>query len=97
MEDMGQHKQGTAAVCMELCTLSLVPASAVSVKDLMNMLQDKPAGRPQFDSSAMGCEYHDYRRKDVLHCLARPKGQAALVMIGEYRLVIRYCHHTSAP
>jgi hypothetical protein len=47
-------------------------------------VQDAATGRPQFDSSAMGCEYHEYRRRDVLQCLARPKGQAALVMIGEH-------------
>ena len=45
-------------------------------------MQDAATGRPQFDSSAMGCEYYEYRRRDVLQCLARPKGQAALVMIG---------------
>lgn len=47
-------------------------------------MQDAATGRPQFDSSAMGCEYHEYRRRDVLQCLARPKGQAALVMIGAH-------------
>jgi hypothetical protein len=53
---------------------------------MLNLLcmQDAATGRPQFDSSAMGCEYHEYRRRDVLQCLARPKGQAALVMIGAH-------------
>lgn len=50
------------------------------------ILQDD-AGRHQFDSSAMGCTYHEYKRKDVLKCLARPNGQAALAMIGGCQLL----------
>jgi hypothetical protein len=67
------------------------PSIPCKVSVLRSGLQDGKTGRPQFDSGAMGCAYHEYRRKDVLQCLARPKGQAALVMIGERASAMRCC------